>query len=375
MEFALDQAIQALRPTTRETDFDVGEVVKSTIHRFPAQQLSARISSKGKTLVVATSTVVDTPDRYFWFQSIVGPGSAVEASNAMTRAIMESLELDSFAEARKRLTTRLVRREAENTPVPTPPSGLFEVVHYDAPVGKLAAYLSPDPGDGKKHPAIIWVFGGLSNSIGDTAWEPASPANDQSASAFRKAGIIMMYPSFRGGNDNPGFKEGFFGEVDDVLAAADFLARQDHVDPQRIYLGGHSTGGTLVLLAAAASDRFRAVFSFGPVGDPAAYHDEGEEVHDTSNPHEIELRAPERWLSQIASPTFVFEGTEGNISSLAKMATLASSRPKTNFYPIQGADHFEILAPLTALIARKITSDHGRASAISFTQAELDGSR
>ena len=33
----------------------------------------------------------------------------------------------------------------------------------------------------------------------------------------------MMFPSLRGGNNNPGSKEGFFGEVDDVLAAADLL--------------------------------------------------------------------------------------------------------------------------------------------------------
>ena len=75
----------------------------------------------------------------------------------------------------------------------------------------------------------------------------------------------MMFPSLRGGNDNPGVREGFFGEVDDVLAAAEYLSKQAFVDPQRIYLGGHSTGGTLVLLVAECSGRFRAVFSFGPV--------------------------------------------------------------------------------------------------------------
>src|SRR5262249_2655167 len=145
--------------------------------------------------------------------------------------------------------TKLVRKEAAKEAVPQPPGRLFRVIRYDSPAGKLAAYLSPDPQDGKKHPAVVWVFGGFDNGIGETAWEDAPPSNDQSASAFRRAGIIMMYPSFRGGNDNPGFKEGFYGEVDDVLAAADYLAKQDYVDSSRIYLGGHSTGGTLALLA------------------------------------------------------------------------------------------------------------------------------
>jgi dienelactone hydrolase len=52
----------------------------------------------------------------------------------------------------------------------------------------------------------------------------------------------------RGGNDNPGTKEAFLGEVDDILAAALYLARQESVDSNGIFLGGHGTGGTLVLL-------------------------------------------------------------------------------------------------------------------------------
>jgi dipeptidyl aminopeptidase/acylaminoacyl peptidase len=60
----------------------------------------------------------------------------------------------------------------------------------------------------------------------------------------------MMFPSLRGGNDNPGRHGGFYGEVDDVLAAHDYLSRQPYVDPKRIYPGGHSTGGTLALLTA-----------------------------------------------------------------------------------------------------------------------------
>jgi hypothetical protein len=45
------------------------------------------------------------------------------------------------------------------------------VVKYDSPAGKLAAYVSVSPLDGKKHPAVIWLFGGFSNGIGETAWE------------------------------------------------------------------------------------------------------------------------------------------------------------------------------------------------------------
>ena len=259
----------------------------------------------------------------------------------------------SFLEARRAFKTKLIRKEHGTDPAPTAPADLFRTVHYESPAGKLVAYVSPDPKDGKKHPAIIWIFGGFDNDIGDPAWEKQKPENDQSASAFRTAGLLMMYPSQRGGNDNPGFKEGLFGEVDDVIAAADFLAKQDYVDPKRIYLGGHSTGGTLALLvAAAAPDKFRAVVSFGPVDDVGGYGPDSLPF-DLSNKKELELRAPIRWLSSIHCPAFVFEGTQqGNFKSLQALSS-ANRNELLHFYPVQGATHFSILAPVTRLCGRQ----------------------
>ena len=56
---------------------------------------------------------------------------------------------------------------------------------------------------------------------------------------------------------SPGRVEFCAGEVDDVLAAARFLATQPYVDTNRIYLGGHSTGGTLALLVSERRHRLR----------------------------------------------------------------------------------------------------------------------
>lgn len=277
----------------------------------------------------------------------------------------------TLPEARKGFESKLARQGGAKEPVPDPPARVFRKVKYDAPPGKLAAYLTPDPMDGKKHPAIVWITGGDCNSIDDGCWTEGPPNNDQSASAFRKAGLVMMFPSLRGGNDNPGTKEGFLGEVDDVLAAGEFLAKQEYVDPRRIYLGGHSTGGTLVLLVAECSNRFRAVFSFGPVDDVAGY---GPQFlpFDTRNHREIELRSPGRWLQGIKSPVFVFEGTaQGNLESLQAMAK-ASTNPKVHFYPVRGADHFSVLARTTRLIAQKIEADTGDQCNIAFTEAEVN---
>jgi Fe-S cluster assembly iron-binding protein IscA/alpha/beta superfamily hydrolase len=276
----------------------------------------------------------------------------------------------SLAEARRGFKTTLARRESGGAAPPEPPAGVLRLVRYDAPGGKSAAYLSPDPGDGEKHPAIVWITGGDCNSIDAGCWQEGPPGNDQSASAYRKAGVVMMFPSLRGGNDSPGFKEGFLGEVDDVLAAADFLARQPYVDPRRVYLGGHSTGGTLALLTAECSDRFRAVFSFGPVGDVVGY---GPRYNPfvLTDPKEQELRAPGRWLHSVRSPVFVFEGDGGNLVALRTMAR-ASRNAKVQFFEVKGTDHFGVLAPTNRLIAGKLLADTGPTCGLAFTEEEVN---
>jgi hypothetical protein len=280
----------------------------------------------------------------------------------------------SLAEARRGFQTRLIRKESAGVPVPEPPPALFRIVRYDAPVGKLAALLSPDPKDGKKHPAMIWITGGDCNTVDDGVWKTLPADFDQTsraANAFRKAGMVLMFPTLRGGNDNPGYKEGLFGEVDDVLAAADYLSRQPFVDPGRIYLGGLSTGGTLVLLVAESSDRFRAVFAFGPAGVVTGY---GAEYlpFDAKDPREVELRSPLNWLESIRRPVFVFEGVRvGNVEALLAMKR-ATSNPKLHFYPVRGAGHVTVLGPVAELIAAKIAGDDGPETNISFKEEELN---
>ena len=301
----------------------------------------------------------------------------------------------SLIDARRGFSTVLQPSKVVPEPVELAPASIFRTIKYPAPQGNLAAYLSPNPRDGKKHPAIIWITGGDCNSIGNVwspmprnndqtatafrqagiviVWSPMPRNNDQTATAFRQAGIVMMFPSLRGGNSNPGVKEGFLGEVDDVLAAANFLAQQDYVDPKRIFLGGHSTGGTLVLLVAEYTDRFRAVFAFGPVDDVSGYGPDSEFLpFDTANPQEIKLRSPGYWLAAIHSPVWIFEGTErGNIDSLRAMAR-ASTNANVHFVEVKGASHFTILAPTNEIIAQKIRQDTGEPNHLDFSTKEIN---
>ncbi|HYE44940.1 MAG TPA: prolyl oligopeptidase family serine peptidase [Caulobacter sp.] len=270
----------------------------------------------------------------------------------------------TLSEARAAHVTRIASKERANEPLAKPPAGTFQQVTYRSPAGDLAAYVTPAPAGGGKHPAIIWLTGGDSNTIGDV-WSPRDPRNDQSASAYRKAGIVMMFPSLRGGNQNPGHREGMYGEVDDILAAYDYLAKLPYVDPGRIYLGGHSTGGTLVLLTAEVTGRFRAVFAFGPVAQAGDYGGRFLPAGLT-DPAELRLRSPIFWLSSIRSPVFVLEGERGNADSLNVLADAGRANPYLKTYLIPGADHFTVLAPVNAIIAQKILDDTGPTSTISF---------
>ena len=276
----------------------------------------------------------------------------------------------NFAEAHDAFTTTLVREENDDYTVPAPPEGLFDLVSYSSKVGDLAAYVSSDPGDGEKHPLIIWVVGGWGNGIDDFPWCYPAWDNDQTGSAFWQAGVLTMYPSFRGGNGNPGHYEALFGEVDDIVSAYEYAASLPYVDPDRIYLGGHSTGGTRALLAAEYSDKFRAVFCFGAV-DEVKYHNNSQFTFDTSDEMEYTMRSPIHWLDDVHSPTFLIEGSDGNADNLRNIEK-TSKNSQISCYIIEGADHFAALAPVTQLLAGKILADTGPQCSITLTMEELE---
>ncbi len=313
-------------------------------------------------------------DCTLWLFQFSSSQAELNASLESSLKTMQSLDISmpSLSAARSSFKSELKKTDGEKLPAEKAPESLFETVHYPASVGPCVAYLSKSKSDGKRHPAIIWLTGGDSASIGDV-WTEQPAKNEQSASAYRKAGLLTMFPSLRGGNDNPGVKEGFLGEVDDVLAAAKYLESRPEVDPKRIYLGGHSTGGTLALLVAQMGGGFRSVFSFGPVANVAGYgSDSGFLPFDLDKRQEVKLRSPGYWLSSLKAPTWVIEGAgSSNVEDLRSMAA-SCNKGNVHFLEVKGSDHFATLAPINALIAKKIVLDIGPECNINISPDEIN---
>lgn len=68
-----------------------------------------------------------------------------------------------------------------------------------------------------------------------------------------RRGIASLRFDFRGSGDSGGdFSQATIsGQVQDALAAAEYLRRQPHIDPQRVMLLGFSLGGMVAALAAS----------------------------------------------------------------------------------------------------------------------------
>jgi dienelactone hydrolase/Fe-S cluster assembly iron-binding protein IscA len=288
----------------------------------------------------------------------------------------------SLSSARQGFQTRFLppkpAAEEDHSPPDEPPPRLYLRVRYSSPAGQLAAYLSPDPKDGRRHPAVLWCHGGF-GGIGAYYYQRQPAANDQTPRAFRESDFVVMLPSWRGENDNPGRFEMFYGEVDDALAAIDYLRALPYVDPARIYVVGHSTGGTVALLAAEmAGDKVRAAFSFGGAPDVARIVGDGKgwgnTPFDYRDQQEVRLRSAIHFVGALKPPTWYFEGENSAYVPDAREMDRIAAESGAPFHVsiVSGGTHYNILRPLTNLLADKLRADTGLACNVVVTQAEVD---
>ena len=218
-----------------------------------------------------------------------------------------AIQEGDLAHARAAFQTKLLRKGAApaRAAMPGTPPGVTRV---EFPSGdlRLAAWLqrpAGDDGGGSTSPGVVFLHGGFALGVED--WRMAAP--------FLEAGYVLLAPILRGENGQGGTFTLFYDEVDDVLAAGRFLAGQAGVDPKRVYVAGHSVGGTLALLAAQSSRQFRAAASFSGSPDQVIYCRLGiaaEQIpFDVGDPHELELRSPLAFARSFQCPVRMFYGT------------------------------------------------------------------
>lgn len=131
---------------------------------------------------------------------------------------------------------------------------------------------------------------------------------------FRDAGFIVITPMLRGENRQKGFFSFLYDEVNDAIAAAEYARRQPYIDNKRIYLAGHSVGGTLALLASMSCGYFRKAASFSALPDQVSYYAFGIDPQmipfDTTDIREFQMRSPKEYANSFKCPTRLYFGTE-----------------------------------------------------------------
>ncbi len=207
-----------------------------------------------------------------------------------------------YAKARGEFRTKLKWRgpsPQEGEPIADVPG--TRRVEYRSAGHALTAFVSPAP-EGTPRPAVLFLHGGF--AFGAEDWDMTRP--------FQDAGFVVMMPLLRGENGQPGTFSFFYDEVEDVLAAAEALASQPGVDPKRVYVTGHSVGGTLAPPTAQASPRYRAASALTGSPDQVSIAEGREDIlpFNPEDSREFEMRSPLSFATSLKCPTRLYFGSE-----------------------------------------------------------------
>lgn len=229
------------------------------------------------------------------------PSGAAAADFPVPAAL--PLAKTDYAQARKHFHTSLLRKgpsPEKSEPLGTPP-GSRRVTYPGGPDGsiELIAWLSDYQQSAKLMPAVLFLHGG--NATGDGHWALMKPYWD--------AGFVVLLPSFRGENGQEGNYSGFYDETSDALAAATYLENLPGVDRDRIFLAGHSNGGTLALLASMTRS-FRASVPISAGVNSWRYFGRysSEMPFDPTDPKEFMMRSSVCFAPSLKCPTLLLRG-------------------------------------------------------------------
>ncbi|WP_167239397.1 alpha/beta hydrolase family protein [Massilia genomosp. 1] len=244
----------------------------------------------------------------------------------------------TLADARQAYATRLTvsAKAPQDFAALRTPAGVKEVGYQSGPL-QLKAWLSTSAPATKLAPAVVFLHGGF--SFGEEDWDAAKALVD--------AGYILLMPRLRGENGNPGNFELFGGEVDDAIAAGRYLAAVPGVDKDRIFVMGHSVGGSLAVLVAQMPSPFKASVSLSGYPRLLEWIDHFRIIpFDKNNEMERKIRNPYLYTDSVKTPLYLFSESNnpGMKAANAEFCTLVAKTSVCRHEVVSG-NHETMMAP------------------------------
>jgi dipeptidyl aminopeptidase/acylaminoacyl peptidase len=217
---------------------------------------------------------------------------------------------DDLATARAAYATHIIHFGPSPQPYKEeyPPEGV-KAVKYSSGKLSLRAWVSSEAiiAASQRKPAVVWLHGGF--AFGSEDWDETKP--------YRDAGFLVMTPMLRGENGNPGQHELYYSEVDDAIAAGQYLASLPGVDPAHLFVAGHSAGATVSLLSALMSSPFVASTPIGgyvDMADLARYLKDGTLPFHQKDTREFKLRSAMYFPKSVKIPLYMLCGDQDTIA-------------------------------------------------------------
>jgi dienelactone hydrolase len=253
---------------------------------------------------------VSTAISPFFMQSIFAQQHLDTTMNIGSNKIGAPVQKSDYATERKRFKTRLIRygpspqSPEETDSADAPPPGVTQIFFNSGNLTLKAWINKPNEKNNKKHPAIIFLHGGLAFGKGD--WDMAKP--------FRDSGFVVITPILRGENGQKGIFTFLYDEINDAIATAACARRQRYIDRNRIYLAGHSDGGTLALLTAMSCGYFKKAASLSALPDQVSCYAFGIDPKlipfDTTDRREFQMRSPMEYARSFKCSARLYYGTK-----------------------------------------------------------------
>lgn len=246
----------------------------------------------------------------------------------------------SYADFRATFRTSLRRKAPspqKSDPIQLRPGASW--MPYQSGELQLQAILQFPESNEERVPAVVFLHGGF--AYGDEDWDMVVP--------FLRNGFAGMTPILRGENSQPGSFSLYYDEVNDVLAATVELAKNPRIDSNRIFIAGHSAGGTLSILSSMASNRFRGAASFSGMMDCRYQSSLDLCAFKTSVPNEWIARSPRMFARSLQCPTRLYHGVDEElfIRQTEDTARQARAAGRDVDYQVVEGDHMSSVPPAT----------------------------